>query len=92
MKVSFFFLIECVEGEFGENCWNNCSGYCINRYKCDKVSGDCSLCLFGFEGLRCNLSRLFYWYWISLIVNFKIIIFLVKYFYILKKCLKGEMI
>lgn len=49
--VSFPTLLECEEGHYGENCTQTCS--CVNRGRCDKVTGRC-VCQPGWVGELCQ--------------------------------------
>lgn len=34
-------VIECIDGTYGYNCTNNCSGHCMNGSPCNKTTGYC---------------------------------------------------
>lgn len=52
-------IIVCNEGIYGVNCLFNCSGNCFDGKVCDKVNGNCSFCVDGYKGLKCEKSRLY---------------------------------
>lgn len=37
----FLCYIVCIDGTFGFDCVNNCSGYCLNDSPCNKQTGHC---------------------------------------------------
>ena len=49
LKVS---VSECLNGNYGQNCSSKC-GHCRNNYPCDKLTGACTTCAPGYEGLYC---------------------------------------
>lgn len=59
MKCDWFLIIKivCSSGIFGISCKYVCSGNCLNNEICDKIYGECSNCVFGWEGKFCNKSE-----------------------------------
>lgn len=56
----YCWFLDCVSGMFGKNCSGLCSGYCKDNIICDLRSGYCyDLCVVGFLGDYCNISRYF---------------------------------
>lgn len=59
-------LTECVDGTFGFNCVNNCSGYCSNDSLCNKQTGHCDRgCKPGYSNSDCGKSKFFTYFFIS---------------------------
>ncbi|XP_065938543.1 multiple epidermal growth factor-like domains protein 10 isoform X2 [Magallana gigas] len=46
---------ECIDGTYGFDCVNNCSGHCLNNSSCEKHNGHCKNgCNAGYTNLLCN--------------------------------------
>ena len=57
LKRKSFFLIECDDKSFGEECRKVC-GYCYDNASCDHVTGECpGDCKDGWLGKFCNKSE-----------------------------------
>lgn len=54
-------ILECSDGEYGENCSFTCSNNCYNNEICDPFFGNCSKCADGFQNLKCNESTYFFY-------------------------------
>lgn len=54
-----FFLLECLDGTYGENCSNECGINC--EVVCEKIDGTCSSCKPGYEGSMCTKGRYISW-------------------------------
>lgn len=51
----FFNIKECTDGWYGENCKQQCSGHCRDKYVCNHVTGHCvNGCAAGWRGTLCD--------------------------------------
>lgn len=49
-----FIFVECMSGQYGDECLNKCSDFCKISNKCDFVSGECKGgCKEGWTGSDC---------------------------------------
>ncbi|XP_061185853.1 protein draper-like [Saccostrea echinata] len=45
----------CPKGTYGRNCYQNCSGNCLNETSCNRVTGFCDEgCLVGYRNEKCD--------------------------------------
>lgn len=53
-----FFIIECGKGWYGDNCRQQCKGYCKDGTSCNHVTGQCDEgCDAGWTGKLCDNGR-----------------------------------
>lgn len=51
-------VTECIDGTYGYNCINNCSGHCLGDYPCNKQTGHCDRgCNPGYTNMDCSKGR-----------------------------------
>lgn len=50
-----FYIKGCVNGIYGYGCINDCVGYCLNDYLCNKMIGYCDMgCKLGYMNSDCS--------------------------------------
>ena len=55
LRIVFGYIKECVRGWFGQNCKQQCSGYCRDSNVCNHVTGQCDGgCAAGWRGTLCD--------------------------------------
>lgn len=74
-----FLLTECKEWWFGDNCSQQCVGYCRDNNTCNHVTGQCNRgCDAGWTGDMCKkgefLTAFYVWYIFFKYMNFTCII------------------
>lgn len=51
-------ITECIDGTYGENCTQRCSGNCLKNLPCNKQTGICDNgCIPGYTNKNCSSGK-----------------------------------